>query len=190
MGLDRTGAAGLRWIACPLLALASTGCTGLQGPGRRVVIDAGYGADAGGALGAFLYRPEEVGYWGTMNLKYDGGPRGTDYTGVLPPGGFPGDERIGTSEHLLGTGLGATYQAHERLGLFAGVSMQLLTTYFEYFDPTLILDPQGEYHVRADEEVLLGLVLGTHLLLTPELALGGRYDTALGSAVVSLGFSF
>jgi hypothetical protein len=174
------------WIAL----LLGGSCIGAQGPGSRAVVDLGYGPDAGGALGAFLYRDEGAGLWGTMNVKYDGGPEGTDYTGVLPPGGFPGDERTGASEHVLGAGFGGTWRAHERLGLFAGLSTQLLTTYFEYRDPTLILDPQGEYHVRADEEVLFGLVLGAHLLLTPELSLGGRYDTAFGSGVVSLGFSF
>lgn len=173
-----------------LVVLLGTGCTGLQGPGRRVVTDVGYGTRAGGAVGAFQYRPDEAGYWGATNVKYDGGAAGTDYTGVLPPGGFPGDERVGTSEHLLGLGAGATYQPHERIGLHAGISLQLATTYFEYYDPTLILDPSGRYHVRAAEDVLFGLVLGTHLLLTPELSLGARYDSALESGVFSLGFSF
>ncbi|MBM4048244.1 MAG: hypothetical protein FJ279_24335 [Planctomycetes bacterium] len=127
------------------------------------------------------------------------GPRGTDYSDILGPDGFPGDDLTGTYDvFLLGFVVGIELWTAKpvpmsqvdgfrpSLGLVLGTSHQEWEYWNEFYDPSHILDPSGYYKCKRGSDKALGFEYGVALAISPFVF---RYteDSELGSRY-SLGF--
>ncbi|MDA9860399.1 hypothetical protein N9C81_00855 [Planctomycetota bacterium] len=171
------------FILLPLLASCQADM-----PGRRL-LEIGTGSDTTIAFGAFEYLEEGVGVYAAMHGSLGEGS-GTNYDGIIASGGFPGDSKTGETTVPTGLSAGITHRIGEKFGVFAGPSLTLLTTYYNYYDNTLILDSSGNYNITGEEETKAGLEVGAHFFLNDRHALGVRQDLGTNTTIISIGFNF
>jgi hypothetical protein len=131
-------------------------------------------------------------YFDFLMSKNSSSPRGTDYSDILGPGGFPGDDLTGQYDvFLLGfvggvelwsdkpISFSAVTGFRPSFGCFAGVSHIEGEFWNEYYDPMHILDASGYYKCKSGSHKEVGFEYGIGLAVSP-LVLRYSKDTSLG----------
>jgi len=170
------------WLA--IVAVVVSGC---NTPVMKSVKDLGVGGKTI-SIGYTGYAEDRISYFVSGEGKFGGG-RGEDYTGIIGPGGFPGDPFIESENSYYGMSFGGTYLVKKRIGLFVGIGAGLTTEWCTYYDPSHILDLSGYYHVECDSGSEAGLVYGAHVFLNEKWVLGYEKNEALDNALWSIGLS-
>jgi hypothetical protein len=172
-----------------LCSVVLAGCTAT--PTSGLFLDIGSG-DNLASLGIGTVTEEKgFGLFVSVDSSGEGG-RGEDYTGILGTGGFPGDPATGVTKDYLGGSFGLSYGVHEKISVFGGVAMGYATEYCNYFDPTGILSPNGNYHIVCNDDFEFGSVYGAHFWVYKNLGVGYRSLSVgeVDDSVITIGLQY
>jgi len=181
----------MRYRRLLILAVAAA-C--ICGSGCGAFFDARGVADLGASkrsetIGFMSYKQGGVAPFITIDDTYDSGLRGTRYSSnSVSCGGLTGSEFRGTHREATAVGLGLTYMIKQRIGLYGGWSYADRSDFHSFYDPTLFLDPFGDYHVDCGSSSNTGLIYGAHLFLNKTWVLGIRQNEALEETFITIGF--
>ncbi len=170
-----------------LALLVLAGCQ-MEKPGRSIV-DVGTGSGAGVAAGGFRYLDEGIGSFGSFHAELGEG-KGTNYDGIIGSGGMGWDPKTGEVSRPMGISGGITHRVGDHLGVFAGVAVTFWTTYFNYYNSSHILDPNGNYNVTGEEWTDTGFEIGGHFLISDKQSIGIRVNTATDTTLFTIGWGF